>query len=61
MKEKDMNINENVIEMDMSKKKSEKHECANCGEEAIYYNTDTEKWICESCKNMEDELDKLAA
>ena len=61
MKEKDMNINENVIEMDMSKKKSEKHECANCGEEAIYYNTDTEKWICERCKNMEDELDKLAA
>ncbi|WP_294405056.1 SEC-C metal-binding domain-containing protein [uncultured Clostridium sp.] len=61
MKEKDMNIKENVIEMDMSKKKSEKHECANCGEEAIYYNTDTEKWICENCKNMEDELDKLAA
>lgn len=61
MKEKDMNINENVIEMDMSKKKSEKHECANCGEEAIYYNTDTEKWICERCKNIEDELDKLAA
>ena len=59
MKEKDMNINENVIEMDMSKK--EKHECANCGEEAIYYNTDSEKWICENCKNIEEELDKLAA
>lgn len=61
MKEKDMNVNENVIEMDMSKKKNEKHECANCGEEAIYYNTDTEKWICENCRNMEEELDKLAA
>ena len=60
MKEKDINLNENVIEMNMNTKKSEKHECANCGEEAIYYNTDTEKWICEKCKNMEDELDKLA-
>ena len=61
MKEKDINLNENVIEMDMNKKKSEKHQCAKCGEEAIYYNTDSEVWICEDCKNREDELDKLAA
>lgn len=61
MKEKDINLNENVIEMDMNKKKNEKHECAKCGEDAIYYNTDTEKWICEKCKNIEDEIDKLAA
>lgn len=61
MKEKDINLNENVIEMDMNKKKSEKHQCAKCGEEAIYYNTDSEVWICEECKNKEDELDKLAA
>lgn len=61
MKEKDINLNENVIEMDMNKKKSEKHQCAKCGEEAIYYNTDSEVWICEDCKNKEDELDKLAA
>ena len=60
MKEKDIKSNENVIEMDMNKKKKETHQCAKCGEEAIYYNTDTEKWICENCKNMEDELDKLA-
>ena len=61
MKEKDTNVTENVIEMDINNKKEEKHECAKCGEEAIYYNTDTKKWICENCKNIEDELDKLAA
>ena len=61
MKEKDINLNENVIEMDMNKKKNEKHICSKCGEEAIYYNTDSEVWICEDCKNREDELDKLAA
>lgn len=41
MKEKDTNIIENVIEMDINNKKEEKHECVKCGEEAIYYNTDT--------------------
>ena len=61
LKEKDKNLNENVIEMDMNKKKEQKHECSNCGEEAIYYNTDTQKWLCENCKNIEDELDKAAA
>lgn len=61
MKEKDIKSTENIIEMDKNKNSKEKHECAKCGEEAIYYNTDNEKWICENCKNIEEELDKLAA
>lgn len=60
MKEKDIKLTDNnIIEMDINKK--EKHECYKCGEEAIFYNTEVEKWICENCKNIEDELDKLAA
>lgn len=40
--------------------KKENHECYKCGKDATVYNTEVERWICGDCKNIENELDKLA-
>lgn len=40
--------------------KVEYNECKNCGEEAIYFSDESKGWLCESCRNIEEELDKLA-
>ena len=51
---------ENVIEMDKVNKNKEVHICSKCDKEALYYNSDTKMWLCEDCKNVEDEFEKEA-
>ena len=51
---------ENVIEMDKVNKNREVHMCSKCDKEALYYNSDTKMWLCEDCKNVEDEFEKEA-
>lgn len=36
----------------------EHNKCKNCGEEAICFSDEINDWLCEDCKNIEEELDK---
>lgn len=58
LSEKDMDT---CIEVKNSKEeKIECNKCKNCGAEAIYFSDQSNGWLCEDCKNIEEELDKLA-
>lgn len=57
---KENKTTENVIEMDKVNKDREVHICSKCEKEALYYNTDTNMWLCEDCKIVEDEFEKEA-
>jgi len=38
----------------------ENNKCKNCGEEASYFSDENNDWLCEKCRSIEEELDKLA-
>jgi len=40
--------------------KTEHNKCKNCGEEAIYFSDKNNCWLCETCRSIEEKLDKLA-
>lgn len=40
--------------------KREHNKCKNCGEEASYFSTENNVWLCETCRSIEEKLDKLA-
>lgn len=49
------------IEVENKKKEEvDCNKCKNCGEEAIYFSDESKGWLCDNCKNIEEELDKLA-
>lgn len=35
-------------------------QCKNCGEEAVCFDDKNNGWLCENCRSIEEELDKLA-
>lgn len=57
---KENKTTENVIEVDKVTKDKEINICSKCDKEALYYNSDTMMWLCEDCKNIEDEFEKEA-
>lgn len=56
----DKNMDTYVEAKNNKKEKVECNKCQNCGEEAIYFSDESKGWLCENCKNIEEELDKLA-
>ncbi len=60
----DEKIKENTAKcIDIRKNNEEKIEnnkCKNCGEEASYFIDKNNGWLCESCRSIEEKLDKLA-
>ena len=43
-----------------TEEKIEHNKCKKCGEEAIYFSDENKGWLCENCRNIEEQLDKLA-
>jgi hypothetical protein len=59
----DDKIKENTdkcIDIRKYNEKVENNKCKNCGEEAIYFSDEKNGWLCETCRSIEDGLDKLA-
>lgn len=54
-KDKDKELTSKVIGFD----KKEMHKCKICGEDATYFNTENNIWLCEECSRIQDGLDKL--
>ena len=52
---------DNCIDIRMcTKEKIENNKCKNCGEEASYFSSENNGWLCENCRSIEEKLDKLA-
>lgn len=52
---------DNCIEItSYNKKDIENNKCKNCGEEAHYFSDENNGWLCENCRSIEEQLDKLA-
>ena len=52
---------DNCIEItSYNKKDIENNKCKNCGQEAYYFSDENNGWLCENCRSIEEQLDKLA-
>ena len=43
-----------------TKEKIDYNKCKNCGEEASYFSAENNGWLCDTCRSIEEKIDKLA-
>lgn len=53
-------INKCIDIQECKDKYKEHNECKNCGEEANYFSDQSKGWLCTDCRDIEEELEKLA-